>query len=230
MADRDDIIVWSKDYTEPKEKAHQYKKPRKQKEPKPIKEKPIKEIKPKVNNMTQGDAGQNISKFASSSMEASKISSSMPYISYVDLLSWLMEMYNDLLNAADSYFTSHPSVESRSAAGFKAFTATSSSYAAVFICDGYRLCRAAKLLMSLGYGNFTTIIQYDIYAQAERYVAAGHSWSKADFDADPSFSLYVNSSVKITNSPNLSLFPVTINGYLLSLGLVILITCSLPII
>ena len=51
MADRDDIIVWSKDYTEPKEKAHQYKKPRKQKEPKPIKEKPIKEIKPKVKKI-----------------------------------------------------------------------------------------------------------------------------------------------------------------------------------
>ena len=40
----------------------------------------------------------------------------------------------------------------------------------MFVCDGYRLCRAAKLLMSLGYGNFSTIIQYDIYAMAERFI------------------------------------------------------------
>ena len=37
-----------------------------------------------VNNLTKGDAGQNISKFASSSTEASHISTSLPYISYVD--------------------------------------------------------------------------------------------------------------------------------------------------
>ena len=42
-----------------------------------------------VNNMIKGDAGQNISKFASSSIEASPISTSMPYISYVDLADWL---------------------------------------------------------------------------------------------------------------------------------------------
>ena len=42
-----------------------------------------------VNNMTKGDAGQNISKFASSSTDASQISTSLPYISYVDLGAWL---------------------------------------------------------------------------------------------------------------------------------------------
>lgn len=161
-----------------------------------------------VNNLTKGDAGQNISKFASSSKEASKISTSMPYISYVDLFSWLLVMYNDLLNAVDAYFIANPSVESRSAAGFKDYTASSSFYSDVFICDGYRLCRAAKLLMSLGYGNFTTIIQYDIYAQAERFVADGNTWSKKTFDADPNYSIYFNDNIKITNSPNLSLFPL----------------------
>ena len=33
--------------------------------------------------MTKGDAGQNISKFASSSTDASQISTSLPYISIV---------------------------------------------------------------------------------------------------------------------------------------------------
>ena len=46
-----------------------------------------------VNNLTKGDAGQNISKFASSSTESSKITTSLPYISYVDLGGWLNYMY-----------------------------------------------------------------------------------------------------------------------------------------
>ena len=161
-----------------------------------------------VNNLTKGDAGQNISKFASSSKEASKITTSMPYVSYVDLFSWLIYMYNDALDAVDSYFRANTSVASRSASGFKSYTANSSNNSDVFICDGYRLCRAAKLLMSLGYGNFTTIIQYDIYAQAEKFVADGNAWSKTAFDANPSYSIYGNASIKISNSPNLSLFPL----------------------
>ena len=161
-----------------------------------------------VNNMTTGDSGQNISKFASSSHEASKITTSMPYISYVDLFSWLLVMYNKALYAVDTYFGANPSPSSRSAAGFKAFTASSTNYSDVFICDSYRICRAAKLLMSLGYGNFSTIIQYDIYAQAESFVSAGNAWSKSKFDSNPYYSLYSNSSVKIVNSPNLSLFPL----------------------
>ena len=161
-----------------------------------------------VNNMTKGDAGQNISKFASSSTDASKISTSMPYISYVDLLSWLLIMYTDALNAVDTYILAHSDAGTRSAAGFKDFTASSTNYSDVFICDGYRLCRAAKLLMSLGYGNFTAIIQYDIYAQAERFISDGNKWSKSAFDANPSYAIYRNANVRIFNSPNLSLFPL----------------------
>ena len=161
-----------------------------------------------VNNMTRGDAGQNISKFASSSTEASKISTSMPYISYVDLRGWLFVMYNHALDAINTYFIGHSSADSRSAVGFKHFIASSSSYSDVFVCDGYRLCRAAKLLMSLGYGNFTTIIQYDIYAMAEKFVAKNGAWSRSKFDSDPFYSLFANSDVRISNSPNLSLFPL----------------------
>ena len=126
-----------------------------------------------VNNLTKGDAGQNISKFASSSTEASKISTSLPYVSYVDLGSWLNEMITHALNACGSYFASNTDVSLRSASAFKAFCESSSNFPEVFICDGYRYCRAAKLLMALGYGNFDTIIQYDVYAMAERYVASG---------------------------------------------------------
>ena len=119
-----------------------------------------------VNNMTKGDAGQNISKFASSSTESSKITTSLPYVSYTSLASWLWKMASHLRDAVNSYFSSYPSVDKRSASGFHDFCVSQSGYSDVFVCDGYRLCRAAKLLMSLGYGNFTTVIQYDTYAMA----------------------------------------------------------------
>lgn len=159
-----------------------------------------------VNNMTKGDAGQNISKFASSSTEPSKISTSLPYISYIDISSWLLEMYYQARRAVNAYFQATPN--GRSAIGFKKFCDSSSSYADVFVCDGYRLCRSAKLLMSLGYGNFSTIVRYDIYAQAEAFVASGKTWSEANFQGTP-FSLNLDKyESSLLNSPNLSILPL----------------------
>ena len=164
-----------------------------------------------VNNMTKGDAGQNISKFASSSTAASSISTSMPYISYVDLASWLDTMFNHAAEAFASY-AGKTAVDSMTAQGFKDFCAksSSSSYTDVFICDGYRLCRAAKLLMALGYGNFSAVIQYDIYAMAVEYSKkAASGWNLNNFkNSDYALKLTTFEATSITNSPNLSLFPL----------------------
>lgn len=161
-----------------------------------------------VNNMTRGDAGQNISKFASSSTEASKISTSMPYISYIDLSYWLKLMYQHAVAAVDVYFNS-TSATSRSATGFKSFCSNSSVYNDVFVCDGYRLCRAAKLLMSLGYGNFSIVIQYDVYAQAVAYVKSGVTWKRDEFLKNYVYGLnLIGFEASIKNSPNLSIFPL----------------------
>lgn len=163
-----------------------------------------------VNNLTNGDAGQNISKFAGSSTSASPISTAMPYVSYVDLSYWLSIMFNHALDAVDGYFKSHTSASSRSATGFKEYCDTSAYFSDVFICDGYRLCRAAKLLMALGYGNFSVVIQYDIYAMAESFVKSGASWDKKTFSGNYVYSLNLTGfeSSSITNSPNLSIFPL----------------------
>lgn len=161
-----------------------------------------------VNNLTKGDAGQNISKFASSSTEASPISCSMPYISYVDLASWLKEMYLHAVTAVSVYFKSIPK-GGRSAVAFKSWCDSSSAYNDVFVCDGYRLCRAAKLLMSLGYGNFSAVIQYDIFAMATKFVGDAATFNDLTFSSS---SYYLDFSTfeatSITNSPNLSLFPL----------------------
>ena len=160
-----------------------------------------------VNNLTMGDAGQNISKFASSSTEASKISTSLPYISYKDLANWLIEMYYEARRAVSYYVSNYTS--GRSASGFKSYCDSSSDHSDVFVCDGYRLCRAAKLLMSLGYGNFSTVIQYDIYAMAEQFLASGETWSEAKFQSSP-FALTLDrfEVSSLLNSPNLSIFPL----------------------
>lgn len=161
-----------------------------------------------VNNMTRGDAGQNISKFASSSMAASSISTAMPYISYVDLASWLDVMYKHALNAFDDYFN-NVGYDDANLADFKSACAKTSAYRDVFVCDGYRLCRAAKLLMSLGYGNFTTVIQYDIYAMAMNYYSENNSWDKDAFmSSDFSLDFTKFESSVILNSPNLSILPL----------------------
>lgn len=160
-----------------------------------------------VNNLTKGDAGQNISKFASSSTSASAISTSLPYISYVDLGSILSYMVSKASGAISVYFASNP--QNRSAKGFLDFCSSSSSFADVFVCDSYRYCRAAKLLMALGYGNFDTVIQYDIYAMAERFVADGNTWNSSAFEKSDyylKFNKYDASS--ILNSPNLSILPL----------------------
>ena len=162
-----------------------------------------------VNNLTKGDAGQNISKFAISSTEASPISTSMPYISYVDLASFLKAMFNHAVDAFSAYVGKN-SVDSLSAQGFKDFCAKSSSYSDVFICDGYRLCRAAKLLMALGYGNFSTVIQYDIFAMAFEFSkSAKEGWSLSLFkESDYALNFTSFEASSISNSPNLSLFPL----------------------
>lgn len=166
-----------------------------------------------VNNMTKGDAGQNISKFADSSTEASKISTSMPYISYVDLADWLNGMYINAKDALTHYYDSlidnDIPLTDATAAGFYDFCRSSSKYPDVFVCEGYRLCRAAKLLMSLGYGNFSTVIQYDIFAQSQRFLTEFDSdWSVAFDTSKYALDLSSFESAQILNSPNLSLFPL----------------------
>lgn len=164
-----------------------------------------------VNNMTKGDSGENISKFASSSTDASQITTSLPYISYVELASWLNDIYQHSLSAITGYLN-RPNVDLADVTpiGFKDYCDNSSNYCDVFICDGYRLCRAAKLLMSLGYGNFTAVIQYDIFAQAFKFLTTHEGAFNQDSFVESGlgldFSKFEASS--IINSPNLSILPL----------------------
>ena len=89
-----------------------------------------------VNNMTTGDAGQNISRIAVSSSDASTLTTSLPYVSYIDLASWLADMYDHALSAISAYFGEN-SIDHLTAQGFRDFCASSRDYPDVFVCDGY---------------------------------------------------------------------------------------------
>ena len=122
---------------------------------------------------------------------------------------WLAYMVDHALSAVSSYFSSKSAVSDRSASDFAQYCSLSQTNSDIFICDGYRYCRAAKLLMALGYGNFDSVIQYDIYAMAERYVADGNEWNTLSFKSSDyflKFSLFESS--QILNSPNLSILPL----------------------
>ncbi len=161
-----------------------------------------------VNNMTKGDAGQNIAKIALNSSTAATLSTSMPYISYVDLADLLNQYLQRLYAAIDSYMT-YTASGHRSIKGFYEFCTYLRAYSDVFVCDGYRLCRSAKLLMALGYGNFSAIIQYDVFAMATLFVNSGHAWSLAEFKkTEYALDLSKFESELIENSPNMSIFPL----------------------
>ena len=161
-----------------------------------------------VNNMTKGDAGQNISRIAQSSMDSSSLTTSMPYVSYVDLARWLDTLLQRLYAAIDAYMNSTASGR-RSIKDFQDFCTLRRSYSDVFVCDGYRLCRSAKLLMALGYGNFSAVVQYDIFAMANLFVNSGHNWSLSEFKkTEYALDLSKFESTSVTNSPNVSIFPL----------------------
>lgn len=164
-----------------------------------------------VNNMTHGDAGQNISKFASSSTEASKISTTLPYISYIDLGQWLKSMYDHSLEAIDTFLKSLGTISKMidsSPSDFLLFCKNSTNFADIFSCDGYRLCRAAKLLTALGYGNFSTVVQYDIYAQAYAFIRQFDDWDLSQFKDSDYLLKFTFEAPQVYNSPNLSILPL----------------------
>ena len=160
-----------------------------------------------VNNMTVGDAGQNIAKVALNSSTSASLSTAMPYISYVDIAKFLNAYLQRLYAALNDYFTT-------TASGYQSITGfydscVHGSFPDVFVCDGYRLCRAAKLLMALGYGNFSAAVQYDGFAMADLFVRSGHKWSLEEFKkTEYALDLSKFEALGIENSPNMSIFPL----------------------
>ncbi|WP_218830218.1 hypothetical protein, partial [Klebsiella pneumoniae] len=76
-----------------------------------------------------------------------------------------------------------------------------------FSHGSYRYALSARLLTSLGYGNFSFYSTYDVISQLKAYaLRSGVSWTVDNFKNDSTNGFGIAKSW--TNSPNLSIFPL----------------------
>lgn len=168
-----------------------------------------------VNNMTLGQAGQNIGMVAKNSTESLGLSTKLPYLNYFDIVSlYISRFYNISVDAFDSYLKqlsgSSPvqKVANASSADFYDFCDKNALFSGLVFRNGqYRYAACSKLLSALGYGNFSVIMQYDVFAMCVEYIKAHSSWVIDSFRSDSTYSLRIPTS-SFTGSPNLSILPL----------------------
>lgn len=163
-----------------------------------------------VNNMTTGQAGQDISMWATSPTDSSHLSTKLPYVNYNKLQYIISRQYNQAVGFCYSYFMNHPS--SPSATDFyntihRGFSSDlNEHFNEVFFNREYRYVATGKLLNALGYGNFCKVITHDVYANfADYYRENSSNFSVAGFLASK-YALKFETS--FSSSPNLSVFPL----------------------
>lgn len=185
-----------------------------------------------MNNMTKGKDGQDISMFAKSAYETESITTSMPYLNYNDLQIRLQGIITQMVNTiftkeimqfaknsklgfVEWYKVAFSSRRTRTFLGNNApqaiFTTLAYNYFDEF--GSYRYVKNAKLLQSLGYGNFIFYQTYDLVSNVYAYMLKEHP----DFDVDLPVMPFISSEYGfaqdwnyrgISNPPNLSLFPL----------------------
>jgi hypothetical protein len=166
-----------------------------------------------VNNMTTGQAGQNISMIANSPTEPQSLSTSLPYINLNDLKTLLKNCYLKAVSVVTEYYSTLSSPSDATTDGFYNYVSSKGSpdhpytliFNEVFSNREYRYVAIGKLLNAFGYGNFSTVITHDLFASSFEFVKGKTSFVKSDFLASP-YALKFDSS--FTNAPNLSVLPL----------------------
>lgn len=169
-----------------------------------------------VNNMTKGQAGQSISMIANSQTESQSLSTSLPYVNYKDLRDVIRYVYTYSVEVLAAYYSTLDNASQATATGFYDYVRDSlvvtddsrnELFNAVFFNGQYRYVAIAKLLNSLGYGNFSSVITHDLFAVSTVYLEKEQI---RDFQKEP--FLHSKYSLKFdgvfTNSPNLSVLPL----------------------
>lgn len=163
-----------------------------------------------INNMTSGQAGQDISMFASSPLSSSQLSTKLPYVNYSDLEYIIYQQYKQAAGFCYSYFVGKPS--SPSPTDFYntihrgLATELNEHFNEVFFNREYRYVATGKLLNSLGYGNFSKVITHDVYANFAEYYRENTSSFSIDGFLGSSFALKFQTPY--LSSPNLSILPL----------------------
>lgn len=164
-----------------------------------------------VNNMTSGQAGQDISMWASSPSESSRLSTKLPYVNYFDLQNIISLQYSKAVDICVSFFKLHPDEQDITlfydyCSSNLVASELNTHFNSVFFNREYRYVATAKLLNSLGYGNFSKVITHDVFANFRSHVKEYGSSFSADTFKKSKYSLQFD--LNLTNSPNLSILPL----------------------
>lgn len=164
-----------------------------------------------VNNMTQGQAGQDISMWATSPTNSTPLRTNLPYVNYEDLQRIVSLQYDAAVNKCVAFFKQFPSDTDISK--FYDFcqpilhpSGLNTHFNGVFFNREYRYVATAKLLNSLGYGNFSKVITHDVFVNFNKHVKEFGSSFSADSFKNSDYSLKFH--LTLQNSPNLSIFPL----------------------
>lgn len=167
-----------------------------------------------VNNMKTGQAGQHIGMIATSFTDPQSLNTSLPYVNYKTLESIIKVSYTHAARAVSKYFKSLKDTTLATPVGFYEYirdeyssvTDRTELFNDVFFNGEYRYVCMAKLLNSLGYGNFNAVITHDVFAAFYEYGKnVGFTGSHTDFLAS---SYALQFGLTLTHSPNLSVFPL----------------------
>lgn len=163
-----------------------------------------------ANNMTSGQAGQDISMFASSPLSSSQLSTKLPYINYSSLEYIISKQYRLAVGFCYTYFVNTPvtpsSTDFYNTLHRGLSTELNEHFNEVFFNREYRYVATGKLLNALGYGNFSKVITHDVFANFFAYYRENtSSFSVEGFFSSP-YSLKFNTS--FVSSPNLSILPL----------------------
>lgn len=153
-----------------------------------------------VNNMKTGQNGQNVSPFAASLSSASSVSTGLPYVNYTTLQTLLRETVS---HVASNLMSQVSADKVKTSSYSDLFALIKQQYA---LNGTYRYVLTARLLTSLGYGNFEGFSNYDVIAHLKNYaVSSSPSWNVKSF-INSSFGF--GNQPTFTDSPNLSVFPL----------------------
>lgn len=162
-----------------------------------------------VTNMTEGQSGQNISRFASTFSEPEDLGTSLPYVSYHSLCNYLAELLSETNKQINLCYNSlkaqHKDVTDISLYIDYLSTRTQSSTSCVMINGVFRYSLVSKLLNYLGYGNFP-LIHYDMLSSFIAFVNSKPSVINTGAFYSSEFG-YVQPSAP-AGSPNLSVLPL----------------------
>lgn len=156
-----------------------------------------------VNNMTEGQSGENISRFAATAYVEEKLGTRMPYVGYRSLCDIITTQLNECVNRLSAFYT----------ASSKAVPITYTDYLreleshALVRNETLRYASICKLLNYLGYGNFP-LMSYDVISSWISYVSSLEEPLSATGSGFKSSEYSWVASSSNTNTPNLSIFPL----------------------